>query len=557
MPNDVRAAGFRAATLTNVSGSTNEGPVVAALSPWQAGTHFSRYEIDSRLAAGGMAEVWRAKIKGVRGFEKRIVIKTMLTELANRPDLVQMFIDEASLAAALSHPNIAHVFDFGQLEGRYFIAMEYVPGVTLRFANKRMLARGERLPITATLHVMLDVCEALQTVHELCDDEGPLGLLHRDLSPDNIIISTSGAAKLIDFGAARATARTPQPSVFVGKYRYAAPERIRRTSEDRRSDVYSAGVILYECLTGARPFEGPEPEIIKAVQLGRTCDPRERVPGLPARVAEVVMKAMARDPDRRFATARELASALLACLSDLGASSKERDVTASLARLIEPPQEMPAPLFAPVSFHPVSFHPDLEAVPEPIEIPVDPSSDLDVALCEVEIIEASGPIQALAEPPVMPAIPPRARAGLPPAPRRPPPTEPSLPHWSPPGNLFDRVFGAGPRGGAPDVCGWRRTPRPPAPDGARAPLQQAVELFDRGLELRAAGRYGQALEAWERALALAPDNRVYQANVIRLREQLENLRQAEEQLADWRGADDTDRVAAKLDSDSDGGGEAS
>ena len=164
-----------------------------------------------------------------------------------------MFISEAAFAAQLGHPNIVHVFDFGQLEGRYFIAMEYVPGVTLRVAHKRMVARGERLPVTTVLHVMMDVCDALEHVHDAADARGPLGLVHRDLSPDNIIISTSGSAKLIDFGAARATARTPPTPVFVGKYRYAAPERIRRVSEDRRSDVYSAGVILYECLAGKRP----------------------------------------------------------------------------------------------------------------------------------------------------------------------------------------------------------------------------------------------------------------------------------------------------------------
>ncbi len=122
-----------------------------------------------------MAEVWRARLKGVRGFEKRIVLKTMLSHLASRPDIVDMFINEATVASAFSHPNIVHVFDFGQLEGRYFIAMEFVPGVTLRFAHKRMLARNERLPIAATLHVMADVCQALQAVHELADAMGRWG----------------------------------------------------------------------------------------------------------------------------------------------------------------------------------------------------------------------------------------------------------------------------------------------------------------------------------------------------------------------------------------------
>ena len=120
-----------------------------------------------------------------------------------------MFIGEAAVAAQLGHSNIVHVFDFGQLEGRYFIAMEYVPGVTLRIAHKRMVARGERLPVTTVLHVMMDVCDALEHVHAAADGRGALGLVHRDISPDNVIISTSGSAKLIDFGAARATARTP------------------------------------------------------------------------------------------------------------------------------------------------------------------------------------------------------------------------------------------------------------------------------------------------------------------------------------------------------------
>jgi eukaryotic-like serine/threonine-protein kinase len=535
--NDLRSSDRPAATLTNVSGPTDT-PTSApgAPSPWQSGTHFSRYEIDSRLAVGGMAEVWRAKIKGARGFEKRIVIKTMLTQLAARPELVQMFIDEATLAAALSHPNIAHVFDFGQLEGRYFIAMEYVSGFTLRFANKRMIARGERLPVVATLHVMIDLCEALQSVHDLSDRDGPLGLLHRDVSPDNLIVSTSGSAKLIDFGAARATARTPLPSVFVGKYRYAAPERIRRTSEDRRSDVYSVGVILYECLTGVRPFEGPDAQLIKAVLAGRPRDPRERAPELPAGLAEVVLRAMAREPEARFATARELGTALRGCLAALGGTTKERDVTASLAALIESPSETPPP---------VLLRRQPEAIPEPIEATVGASSDVDLALCEVEIIEASGPIRALAEPPPLPALPPHAKVGVPPSPPR--PGEPSLPPWSPPGKLFDRVFGGVPAPAQPAVLGWRHTPEGPPPEGQRAPLQRAVELFDRGIELRAAGRYGEALDAWERARALAPENRVYEANVARLREQLENLRQAERQLADWTGSVHTDPSYSKKD----------
>ncbi|MFL5305870.1 MAG: protein kinase domain-containing protein [Polyangia bacterium] len=497
MPIDVRYAARPLAASSEITATLPpRAPAVAVAAPpvWQTGSHFSRYEIDSKLATGGMAEVWRARLKGVRGFEKRIVLKTMLPQLAGRADLVDMFINEATLASAFNHPNVVHVFDFGQLEGRYFIAMEFVPGVTLRFAHKRMLARGQRLPIAAALHVLVDVCEGLHAVHELADAHGPLGLVHRDLSPDNVILSTSGTAKLIDFGAARATTRTPTPNVFVGKYRYAAPERVRRTDEDRRADVYSAGIILYECLTGVRPFEGPDAAIVGAMRIGRVCDPRERVPSLPARVAETVIRATAPDRNDRFATARDLGDALSACLGDLASAGKERDVTASLAALMDGAAEPVPVLIAPDSNRRIT----------------DTPTSGGVALCEAEIIEASGPIVARPDPPPMPAIPVRAEPA-------------AVAFTAPP----PRSWGA-----APGVVGWRRAPDT-TPERPRTGSQHAVELFDKGIELRAAGRYGEALQAWERALALAPDNQVYGANVTRLREQLNELRHAQCRIADW------------------------
>jgi serine/threonine protein kinase len=308
---------------------------------WTSGTQFSHYEIESRLATGGMAEVWLAKIKGVEGFEKRIVIKTMLLQLQHRPELMRMFIREASLAAQLCHPHIVQAFDFGQLDGRYFIAMEYLPGLTLRQVKKRLAARGRRLPITVALHVMVDICEALHHIHELGDGQGPLGLVHRDLSPDNVIISAGGTAKLIDFGAARATARLPPSPVFVGKYRYAAPERIRHLREDRRSDVFSAGVVLYECLTGARPFEGTDLDVIAAIASGTERDPRQCVPEIPESIAQITLRAMAADPAERHASARDLATDLLGALAELRAANKEREVSACVAALLRPDEAAP------------------------------------------------------------------------------------------------------------------------------------------------------------------------------------------------------------------------
>ena len=464
-------------------------PALSALSPWGPGTRFSSYEIESRLAVGGMAEIWRAKINGLEGFEKRIVIKTMLTELHRRSELTDMFVSEASLAARLSHPNIVDVLDFGQLEGRYFIAMEYVPGLTLRVANKQMVTAGARLPILTTLHVLRDVCDALQHMHDLADANGPLGLLHRDVSPDNIIVSTSGTAKLIDFGAARATARTPPGRLFVGKYRYAAPERIRQESEDGRSDVYSAGIVLYECLVGRRPFAGSDADVVKAATSAACCDPHAQVPSLPASVGALVRKATARWPEDRFASARELGAALAACLAELGASSKERDVTAALSVLLD-------------TSPPPSKAPESEAIPEAIETSA-PSSP-GVALNEQEILEASGPLPLGV--PIARAEAETRRVSMA------PPAE-AIPNAS----LADAIRGAAARAGT-SVVGWRTTSA--LTPEAHAALEPAVYLFDHGIKLRAEGRFADALEAWERALALAPENRLYESHVRRLRAQL-------------------------------------
>lgn len=447
---------------------------LGVLSPWVPGTRFSTYEIESRLAVGGMAEVWRAKINGLEGFEKRIVIKTMLTQLHHRPELVEMFVGEASLAARLSHPNIVDVLDFGQLEGRYFIAMEYVSGLTLRLAHRRALAAGRRLPVVMVLHILADVCEALQHMHDLADGDGRLGLIHRDLSPENVIIATSGAAKLIDFGAARATARTQPGRLFVGKYRYAAPERIRnRGEEDRRSDVYSAGVVLYECLVGRRPFEGTDAEVIRAATSAPCCDPVAVEPSIPARVGAVIRKATAQRPSDRFDSARELAAELAACLAELGASSKERDVTAGLSALLEADAAAsPSTVSSALSLSSVS---QTDAVPEAIG--VSDSSTSEIALNEREILEASGPLPRPA------------------------------PH-------------------SDDETRRVSIPLPPeafAPPGGEA-SGPAVQLFDEGIRLRAEGRFEEALEAWESALALAPDNRLYALHVRRLRGQLSSLR---------------------------------
>src|SRR5450432_2733844 len=169
---------------------------------WGPGTQFSRYEIVNRLARGGMAEVWRAVVTGMAGFHREVVIKTMRPELAVSEDLVRMFINEARIAARLNHPGIMQVFDFGQLDSRYFIAMEFVPGRTLRQLARALRQTGRTLPRRFVVRLLMETARALGYGHALMEGGRSLGFAHRDVSPENIMVSIEGSAKLIDFGAA-------------------------------------------------------------------------------------------------------------------------------------------------------------------------------------------------------------------------------------------------------------------------------------------------------------------------------------------------------------------
>ena len=272
--------------------------------------------------------------------------------------------------------------------------------------------------------------------------------------------------------------------------------------------MYSAGVILYECIAGRRPFDGADAEVIRAALASSGCDPRDRAPEVPARLAEVVLRATAQNPDDRFASARELRLALADCLGELGAGSKERDVTAALVTLLEaPPAVLTAAAPAPV------------AGPRRCPSRSAGAADDELALCEVEILEASGRIDMAMNP--APAAcarrDPKLKPAAPPPPPPPPVATPAMP---PPVSIF--AARAVPAGTA--VRGWRTTARPASPETERSARERAVELYDRGLELRTSGRYGEALNAWEKALALAPDNRVYQSSVQRMRGNLGRLR---------------------------------
>ena len=239
-----------------------------------AARDFGRYELLSKLASGGMAVTYRATMRGAAGVTKPVVIKQILPHLADDPAFVEMFIGEARVAAALTHGNIAQVFDFGEIDGQYFLAMEFVHGQPLSKVLRRAQRAGlPSMPVPLALYIASQICDGLDYAHRHLDEQGkPLGLVHRDVSPDNALISYEGQVKVIDFGIAKATsfaeART-SPGVVKGKYPYFSTEQAQgRQDLDARSDTFAVGVVLYEMLCGRRPYDG---EIGRASCRERVC----------------------------------------------------------------------------------------------------------------------------------------------------------------------------------------------------------------------------------------------------------------------------------------------
>jgi hypothetical protein len=246
-----------------------------------------------------------------------VVIKTMRPELAVSEDLVRMFINEARIAARLNHPGIMQVFDFGQLDSRYFIAMEFVPGRTLRQLARALRQSGRTLPRRFVVRLLMETARALGYGHALTERGVSLGFAHRDVSPENIMVSIEGSAKLIDFGAAVTRECPPPMNTFVGKYRYLPPERLEGAIGDARADVYSLGIVAYEYLTGQRPYDGPQ--VKKAILRGDAADPCRVMPNLPRRLGALIVKATARDPGQRYTDGGELAAELAVLVErDLG-----------------------------------------------------------------------------------------------------------------------------------------------------------------------------------------------------------------------------------------------
>jgi len=277
------------------------------------GRRLGRYACLRELGSGGMAVLYLARRTGAKGFTKVFALKRIKPKYAADPSFTRMFLREAKLSASLDHPNIAQVIDFGQDGQEHFLVMEYVHGPDLRKLLRS--SEGGRLPLSCAMSVMTRICAALHYAHEKTDQDGtPLALVHRDVSPTNVLLSMDGAIKLTDFGIAKAFGDEmsgTSSGILVGKPGYMSPEQVRTEPLDRRSDVFSLGILLYEMTTGHRCFFGDNVfEILNATQRGAFVLPCERDPEYPEALQRIVVKALASEVDARYASARELQLAL-------------------------------------------------------------------------------------------------------------------------------------------------------------------------------------------------------------------------------------------------------
>ncbi|MEJ7603653.1 MAG: serine/threonine-protein kinase, partial [Kofleriaceae bacterium] len=293
-------------------------------------TPFGKYFLLERINVGGMAEVFRAKAFGVEGFERLVAVKRILPNIAEDKEFIRMFIEEAKLAVQLNHANIAQIFDLGVVEGAYYIALEHVHGRDLRGIFDRCRQAGEAMPIAQACFAVMKVCEGLDYAHNKRDQAGKeLALVHRDVSPQNVLISFEGEVKIIDFGIAKAagTGSKTQAGILKGKFGYMSPEQVRGLPVDRRSDVFSAGIILYELLTGERLFVGESDfSTLEKVRNVEILPPSTYNRKIPDGLEQIVLRALAKDVEDRFQNAIDLHDELQAFVYQTGEFYSRKDL---------------------------------------------------------------------------------------------------------------------------------------------------------------------------------------------------------------------------------------
>jgi TonB family protein len=338
--------------------------------PSAGGTQFGQYVLHDHIATGGMAEVYKARMMGMEGFQKTVAIKRILPHLTDNDEFVTMFIDEAKLAAQLNHNNIIHIYDLGKIDRSHYIAMEYIEGRDLRSILQGCRDRDVRMPIALSLYIATLLASALEYAHKKRDFENrDLGLVHRDVSPQNVLISNEGDIKLCDFGIAKAASKAShtRAGALKGKLQYMSPEQAWGKDIDHRSDIFSLGLVLYEMLTTDKVFAGEsELSILEQVRNPKVDAPSSVNPAVPTEVDRVVQKALEPDRDKRYQAARDLQRDLEKIMRSKGWSPDNAAVATFLHELkagdqitpipatTEPAQKAapPAPAAVPVSAAP-------------------------------------------------------------------------------------------------------------------------------------------------------------------------------------------------------------
>jgi|GEM_PF-1242379 serine/threonine-protein kinase len=281
-----------------------------------------RYQVIERIDAGGMAEVFKAEATSMQGFQKLVAIKRVLPSLTKNQRFIRMFLDEAKVSLHLNHTNCVQVFDLGIADGTYFIVMEFIDGTNLKNVLEYVVSQKMQLPVEQVVYIAIEICKGLAHAHNKRDLEGrPLHIVHRDISPPNVLMSREGEIKITDFGLAKAQSQVEQtdPGVVKGKFGYLSPEAANGEGVDLRTDVFAVGILLWEMLMGRRLFLGKSDyETLKQVQVAKIPDMQSVRSDVPHQLVEIIERALAKDINRRYQDARSLAEALADFLYGFG-----------------------------------------------------------------------------------------------------------------------------------------------------------------------------------------------------------------------------------------------
>lgn len=291
-----------------------------------------------KIAVGGMAELFRAKLTGVQGFEKPIAIKKILPNLSKEQNLITAFIDEAKLAALLHHENIVQIYDFGNMDNEYYIAMEYLLGKDLRTIRKIAKKRQQPLGMENILYIISRICDGLDYSHNLKDLQGqPLNIIHRDINPQNILVTYEGQVKIIDYGIAKAASQNTKTreNLIKGKLAYMSPEQANGDVIDHRSDIFSTGIILYELLAVRRMFEGETMQVLSMVRKALYAPPEKVIPDLPDKLNDILQRALAKDPAERYQSAGDMLADVEEFAFELGLRPNARSFAQYLKTLFK------------------------------------------------------------------------------------------------------------------------------------------------------------------------------------------------------------------------------